>query len=89
MVVFCDTVGAAHGTCLDLAGVGRDSDVGDGYVFGFTGAVRDHGVVAVNLAELDGFECFGQCADLIDLNEDRVGYAEIDAFLEELNVCYE
>ena len=32
---------------LDLAGAGGDRQVGDEGVFGFAGAVRDHGGVAV------------------------------------------
>ena len=86
LVVFRDTVGATHGTCLDLPSIRRNCDIGDGHVFGFTGTVRDDRVVAVCLTELDCFECFSERADLVDLNQNRVGYAEIDALLQELNV---
>ncbi len=54
LVVFADTVGAAGGAGLDLAGAERDGEVGDGGVLGFTGAVLHHGGVVVALRELHG-----------------------------------
>ena len=35
LVVFANTVGSGKRTGLDLSGVGRDSNVGDGGIFGF------------------------------------------------------
>jgi hypothetical protein len=40
----------------------------------------------VALREVDRFERFAERADLIDLHEDRVGAAFIDAALKELRV---
>ena len=86
VVVFRDPVGAAHGAGLDLAAVGGDGEVGDGAVFGLTGAVAEDGGVAVGLGQLHAVEGFGEGTDLVHLDEDRVGGAGIDALLEELGV---
>ena len=49
-------------------------------------AVADDGGVAGALGHLDGGEGFGQRADLVDLDQDRVGDALVDAFLQDLGV---
>ncbi len=46
----------------------------------------DNGGVAVALSEFDGAEGFGEGADLVHLNENRVGAAEFDALFEVLDV---
>jgi hypothetical protein len=48
--------------------------------------VRDDRGVAGALGHLDGGEGFGQRADLVDLDEDRVGDALGDAFAQDLGV---
>ena len=48
--------------------------------------MADDGGVAGALGHLDGFEGLGQRADLVDLDQDRVGDASLDAFLEDLRV---
>src|SRR5207249_4618392 len=68
-----------NGAGLDLAGDGGDSQIGDEGVFGFTGAVRNDGVVAGFASELDGVDGFGDCANLIELDENSVGDAFVDA----------
>ena len=78
MVVFGDAVGAGGAAGFDLAGAGAYGEVGDEGVFGFAGAVADDGGVAEAAAELDGIEGLGDGADLVDLDEDRVG----DFFLD-------
>src|SRR5450830_375065 len=89
LVVLGDAVAAAHRTGLDLAGVGAHRDVGNGRVFGFARTVRDHGRIAGHLGHFDGLEGFGQGADLVDLDQDRVGDALVDAFLQDLGVGHE
>src|SRR5690349_11008292 len=42
LVVLGDAVRTRHGTRLDLAGRGRDRDVGDGRVLGLARAMRYH-----------------------------------------------
>ena len=86
LVVFRDPVRTAHGTGLDLAAVSRDGEVGDGAVFGFTGAVAEDGGVAVFLGEFDGIEGLGEGSDLVHLDEDGVCDAHLDALAEEIDV---
>ena len=86
LVVFGDAVGAGGGAGLDLSGSGGDSEIGDEGVFGFAGAVGDHGIVAGLAGELDGLDRFGDRANLIELDEDGVGDAFVDAAGEALGV---
>src|SRR5688572_6652859 len=82
LVVLGDAVAARGGAGLDLAGVGRDGEVGDEGVFGLAGAVRDDRGVAGVLGGADRVEGFGERPDLVDLDQDRVGDAAGDAALE-------
>src|ERR1035441_9300054 len=88
LVVLRDAVGAAGRSGLDLAGVGGHGEVGDDGIFGFTRAVRDHRGVARIGRHLHGFQGFADCADLVELDEDRVGDALVDAALEDLRIGY-
>ena len=88
-VVFGDAVGAGHGASFDLAGAEADDEVGDGGVFGFARAVGDDGGEAVLFGEVDGADCFGEGADLVDFDEDRVAGFFVDSFLEEFWICDE
>ena len=72
LVVLRDAVGARRRTGLDLAGAGRDGQVGDRRVLRLAGAVRDDARVTVRARELDRVERLGQRADLVDLDQDRV-----------------
>ena len=47
LVIFRDPIGPAKRAGLDLPGVGRDRDVGNGRVLGLAGAMTDHGGVIV------------------------------------------
>ena len=49
---------------------------------------HDAGVTSL-LGGLDGLERLGECADLVDLDQDRVGGAQLDALLEALGVSDE
>jgi len=86
LIVFSQAIGAAQGAGFDLATVGGDGDVGNGRVFGFTGAMAQDSSVAIGLGQLDGVEGFGEGTDLVDFHQDGVGGAGVDAFLEELDV---
>ena len=83
LVVLRHAVGAAHRTRLDLTGIQAHRDVRDRAVFRFARAVRDDGGVAGALRHFDRFERLRQRADLVHLDEDRVGDALLDAFLED------
>src|SRR5690606_16332194 len=86
LVVLGHPVAAAQRTGLDLGGGGGHGNIGDGGVLGLARAVRDHGRVLRRVGHGDGLEGFGQGADLVDLDQDRVGGAAVDAFLEDLRV---
>ncbi len=79
-------VRARHRARLDLHRVGADGDVGDRRVLGLARAVAHHRRVAGALRHLDGGEGLGQRPDLVDLDEDRVGDAALDSFVEDLRV---
>ena len=79
-------IGAAGAAGLDLAAVRGDGDIGDRRILGLAGAVADHGGPAGAMGHLDGFEGFGQGADLVDLDQDAVGAALGDALGEAFGV---
>src|ERR1700694_4451720 len=68
---------------LDLARVHSDRQVRHEGVLGLAGAVGDDGAVTRALGQLDGFERLGEGADLVELDQDRVGDALADALLED------
>ena len=78
-VVLGDTLATGRGTGLDLAGVLCHGEVGDGGVRGFAGTVGDHGGEAVLGGQLDGVKGFGDGTDLVQLDQQGVGGAELDA----------
>ena len=55
-------------------------------ILGLAGAVRHHRRVAGAVGHIDGGERLGQRADLVDLDQDRVGGAFLDAAAEALDV---
>ena len=71
---------------LDLPAAGGDGEVGDRRVLGLAGAVRHDGRVAGVARHRDRVERLGERADLVDLDEDRVADAEVDAALQALGV---
>src|SRR4051812_6663234 len=72
LVVLRDAIGARRRSRLDLSGVRRDREIGDGRVLGLAGAMRDDRGVAGRARQLDRLEGLGERADLIDLDENRV-----------------
>ena len=79
LVVLCNTLGTAGSTGLDLAGVQRHGQIGNGGVLGLTGAVRADGGVTGLVSHLDGFQSFGNRADLVQFDQDRVACTQPDA----------
>ena len=51
--------------------------------------MRDDRGVAVTAAQVDGLQSFGNCADLIELDEDGIGHALLNAALQPLDVGHE
>src|SRR5690606_19856299 len=84
-----DAIGTAQGASLDLTGGSAYGQVGDGAVLGFTRTVGNNCGVTGCLSHLDGFQGLGQRADLVELDQDRVADALVDAFLENLGVGHE
>ena len=78
-VVLGNTLATSRSTGLDLAGVLCHSQVGDGGVRGLAGTVGNHGGEAVLGGQLDGVEGLGDGTDLVQLDQQGVGGAELDA----------
>ena len=70
-------------------GAEADGEVGNEGVFGFARAVRDHRGVAVAAAELDGADGFRHRANLVQLDQNRIGHAFFDAARQPLRVGHE
>ena len=68
---------SAGGAGLDLAGVQRQRQVGNGGVLGLAGAVGRNGGVARLVRHLDGLERLRDRADLVQLDEDGVAAAQL------------
>ena len=71
---------------LDLPAVGGDGEIGDGGIFRLARAVRHHRGVAGLVRHLDGGQRLGQRADLVDLDQDRIGDAVLDALRQPLDI---
>src|SRR4030095_11939841 len=88
-VVLRDAVGAAERSGLDLTGAGRNREVRDRRILRFPATVRDHGPVAGCLCGAYGFERLGECADLVELDQDRVRDLLLDAFRQQPRIGHE
>src|SRR5579863_3350044 len=86
LVVFGGTIRARQRAGLDLPAIGRDREVGDGGILGLARAVRHDGGIASLVGHFDRAQRFRQCADLIDLDQDRVGTAVLDAVGQPLHI---
>src|SRR5690606_945931 len=86
LVVLVDALAAGGRAGLDLAGVDRHRQVGDRRVLGLTGTVGDHRGEAVALRERDGVEGLGEGTDLVELDQQGVRRALLDAAGEALGV---
>src|SRR5262249_36769536 len=87
LVVLCDSIGAARRSGFYLSGVCGDRQIRDESVFGLTRSMRDDGCESVGLCHLDRIKSFGERADLIHLDQDRIRNAFANAALEVLGVC--
>ena len=64
---------------LDLSAIGGDREIGDGGILRLAGAVGHDGGVAGAVGHIDGGERLGERADLVDLHQERIGDALLDA----------
>ncbi len=60
--------------------------IGDRRVFGFTAAMAGNAAVAIAMGQLNRLNRFGQRSDLVDLDQDAVGDAFVDAALQSCRV---
>ena len=79
-------VGAGGGAGLDLAASRGDREVGDGRVLGLAAPVAHHAGVAGAAGEGHAFEGLGEGADLVHLDQDRVGDPFVDPLGQDLRV---
>src|SRR5262249_40580980 len=78
-IVLGQPLGPCDGTHFDLTGAGRDREVGEKRVLGFTGARRDHCSVSSRASAVDYGEGFGQRSDLIHFHQHRIRDTLADA----------
>ena len=62
--------------CPQLVATARSAIV---EILGLARTVAHHRSVARLVGDLDGFEGLGQGADLVDLDQDRIGHPHLDA----------
>ena len=86
LVVLGDAIGAADGAGLDLAYAGGDCKIGDEGVFALAGTVRHDRGVTVPTAEFNRLERLGQGADLVHLDENRIGNTLLNTLAEEIDI---
>src|SRR3546814_20139620 len=69
-------------TTLFRSAIGRDREVGDRRILGLARTVRHDGGVARAVRHIDRVERFTERADLVDLDEQRVGEAVLGPLFE-------
>ena len=89
MIVLREPVRSCERPGFDLTAVGRDSEIGNCGVLGLTRAVRHHSGVSRTLGHRDRIERFGEGADLVHLDQDRVGQPLADPIGKSLGVGHE
>lgn len=67
-------------TGLNLAGIESHCYISNGGVGSFAGTMGNHRSVSAALSHLHSFKGFSQGADLVQLDENRVGHAQMNAF---------
>lgn len=88
LVVLRHALTAAGGTGFDLAGIHRNRQIGNGGILRLAGTVRHNGGITRAVGHLNGVQGFGQRTDLIQLNQDGVAAAVLNALLQTLGVRY-
>ena len=85
-VVLRQALSSRRGTSFDLATARGHRKVGDERVRSFAGAMRDHLGVRGLTADRDGFECLGDGADLVELDQGSVGDASVHGVSDDCGV---
>jgi hypothetical protein len=81
-----DPVRTRQRTGFDLTGAGRDRKVGNCRIFRFTRAVRNHGCVTGLLRHSDGGKRFGQTANLVQFDQNRVSHVRLDTVAQDFGI---
>ena len=81
LIVLGQPVRAGQRTSLDLSAIGRNRKIGDGGVLCLARAVADNSCVACTFGHFNGGKGLAQSANLVDFDEDGVGYPLVNAFL--------
>ena len=79
LVVLSHTFASCRSASLDLSSVQSDGNVCDGGICGFTRAVGNDSGIACALCHLYCFEGFGQGTDLVQLDQNGIRYAHVNA----------
>ena len=88
LVVFCNTLGTARCTGLDLAGVQGNSQVCDGGILGLTGTVGGNCGVACFVSHFDCLKGLRYRTDLVQFDQDGISAAKGDTFCQTLSIGY-
>src|SRR5215472_3689420 len=86
LVVLRNPIRARRRPGLDLSRAGRHSQIGDERILRLTGAVRDHRGISVAPCQINRIERFAHRANLIHLDQNRIGDVLINSLLQELHV---
>ena len=89
LIVLGHAIGSAKRTGLDLTGVRRDRDIGNGCVFRFTGAMTDHGGVIIFLRQSMASRVSVSVPIWFTLTRIELATSSVDSFAEKLNVGHE
>ena len=89
LVILRDAIRSAGGTGLDLAAVRGDREIGNGHVFRLAAAMTHDRREFIPLRHFNGFERFGERADLIHLHQDAIRTTFGDAPFEACRVGHE
>ena len=84
-----DTVTAARRARLDLTGVQRDSQIGNGRILCFAGAVRDYRRPPSSMRHAHSCNRLAQGTDLIDFAQQRIAGYRLYGFSDAVDVGHQ
>jgi hypothetical protein len=86
LIVLCDPIGSARSTGLDLTRIKGDSEIRNGGVLRLSRPVADNALVIVAACEGYRLKSLGERSDLIDLHQNCVCDALVNALLKALGI---
>lgn len=81
LIVLADTIGTRQGTSLDLLRIETDRKISDGGILSFTRTVRNDGGISSTVSFFHSIHSLSQGSNLVNLDEDGVGYILHDSFV--------